>query len=148
MDLKKEIEQVLETLKSKGYTRDRIESELKYSKNYIDQTLSKGGNKRFLNAITALNDRLLQNATLNNNPPKLEISEEEENHLKVAIRELSESTNRHSVIDERNSRSIERLITLLYKKFGIEDDYMDLPELGGERVVDIREKSKRNQPKK
>jgi hypothetical protein len=52
------------------------------------------------------------------------------------------------VIDERNSRSIERLITLLYKKFGIEDDYMDLPELGGERVVDIREKSKRNQPKK
>lgn len=66
MELKNEIELVLESLKSKGYDRTKIEEDLGYSDNYIDQVLSKGGNKRFLRAISALRDRILQNATQNN----------------------------------------------------------------------------------
>lgn len=67
MELKNEIELVLESLRSKGYDRAKIEEELGYSDNYIDQVLSKGGNKRFLRTISALRDRILQNATQKNN---------------------------------------------------------------------------------
>jgi hypothetical protein len=38
---------------------------------------------------------------------------ETDQDLRVAIRELSESTNRHSITDERNSRNIERLLNIL-----------------------------------
>lgn len=79
-------------------------------------------------------------------PPPSDNSEEEFD-LMVAVRQLSEATNRHSIIDERNSRNIERLIALLELKFGKEIEPVDLPELGGERVVDIREKSKKDQVK-
>lgn len=63
MELKKEIELILESLKNAGYDRGRIEEELGYSDNYIDQVLSKGGNKRFLRAIASFEGRILQKAT-------------------------------------------------------------------------------------
>jgi hypothetical protein len=51
MDYKKEIESLLEGLKAKGVSRAIIEEDLGYSENYIDQTLSKGGNKKFLQSL-------------------------------------------------------------------------------------------------
>jgi transcriptional regulator with XRE-family HTH domain len=68
--------------------------------------------------------------------------------LKIAVRELSESINRHSITDERNSRTLERLVTLLEIKYRRELEVMDLPDPDGEFVVDIRERSKKNQPDK
>lgn len=65
MVLKKEIELLLEKLKEAGYDRGRIEKELNYSENYIDQTLSKGGNKRFLDALRGFASRVLQNPIQN-----------------------------------------------------------------------------------
>lgn len=51
--------------------------------------------------------------------PKELRTAEDEPDLRIAIRELSETTNRHSIIDDRNSRNIERLITLLEVKLGV-----------------------------
>jgi hypothetical protein len=59
MDLKKEVESLVDSLENLGFTRSRIEKELHYSENYIDQQISKGGNKRFLKAL----QDLLQKAT-------------------------------------------------------------------------------------
>jgi hypothetical protein len=78
MNLKKEIESVLNSLKNKGYTRGEIEEELDYADNYIDQVLAKGGNERFLNALKKLDERLLQKAM----SPK-ERLQATRNHLKA-----------------------------------------------------------------
>lgn len=68
MELKEEIEKVLESLRKAGYDRAAIEKELDYSVNYIDQVLSKGGNRRFLNAIKKLKAQVLQKAIPDSNP--------------------------------------------------------------------------------
>lgn len=67
MEIKEEIEIILESLKKAGYERGAIEKELEYSVNYIDQVLSKGGNKRFLKAIKKFKNQILQKATSTNN---------------------------------------------------------------------------------
>ena len=46
MDYKRELQVLLDTLSAKGVTRDIIEKDLRYSENYIDKVLSKGGNSR------------------------------------------------------------------------------------------------------
>lgn len=51
MNIKEEIESILESLKRLGIKRGDIEKALNYSENYIDQTLSKGGNEKFLGAL-------------------------------------------------------------------------------------------------
>jgi predicted RNase H-like nuclease (RuvC/YqgF family) len=51
MDVKQEIELILEELKKAGFDRSTIEEELGYSKNYINQSLSRGGNPRILSAL-------------------------------------------------------------------------------------------------
>lgn len=63
MEFKSQIEKLLKTLKDKGVERGKIEEDLGYSENYIDQMLAKGGNKRFL---TALQKYVLQKATPGN----------------------------------------------------------------------------------
>lgn len=55
-------------------------------------------------------------STYSNKAKKPELSNED---LFVTIRELSESTNRHSIIDERNSRNIERLLDLVFNKLNL-----------------------------
>jgi hypothetical protein len=85
MEFKKEIEQVLNDLKTKGYTRDEIEVELDYKANYIDQALSKGGNQKFLNRLKKLNERLLKKATLPGTPPSV-VEHTDPNHIAL-IRE-------------------------------------------------------------
>jgi hypothetical protein len=54
MDLKKEIEIRLKSLKEKGLSRRNIEEKLKYRENYIDQSLSKGGSVRLLKSLDLL----------------------------------------------------------------------------------------------
>lgn len=63
MDYKKEIEEVLNALKEAGFDRTTIEEDMGYSENYIDQTLSKGGNKKFLKAMVIYRKAMLQNTT-------------------------------------------------------------------------------------
>lgn len=46
MNYKTELQKLIDTLDSKGITRDKIEADLRYSENYIDKVLSKGGNSR------------------------------------------------------------------------------------------------------
>src|SRR4051794_15618981 len=54
MDTKKETEKLLFELKAKGWDRKKIETELKYSPNYISQQLSKGGNEKLYNHLQSL----------------------------------------------------------------------------------------------
>ena len=63
MNFKKEIENLLNALKNLGYDRRKIEQELGYGENYIDQALSRGGNKKLLNGLDRLQKSILQNAT-------------------------------------------------------------------------------------
>lgn len=65
MDFKKEIEKVLDSLKEAGFDRGKIEEDMGYSVNYIDQTLSKGGNKKFLKAMLIYKMAMLQNPISN-----------------------------------------------------------------------------------
>lgn len=64
MNYKKDIEKMLFHLKEINIERERIENDLNYSINYIDQVLSKGGNKRFYLALKKYSDRMLQKETL------------------------------------------------------------------------------------
>jgi hypothetical protein len=125
MEYRKAIELVLNDLKSKGYTRREIEKELNYKENYIDQALSKGGNKKFLGHLKNLNTRLLKKATSEKTEPE-EIKTREP--LETAIENLSIS----KVIDSKN---IERLITLLELKLSSHTQSLESqqqPEQAGE----------------
>lgn len=59
MNVKEEIELILESLKKLGINRRDIEKELNYSENYIDQILSKGGNEKFLGILKLYAEKLL-----------------------------------------------------------------------------------------
>lgn len=54
MDYKKEMENALSHLESKGFDRRTIEKKLGYAENYIDQALSKGGNAKVIKKLQAL----------------------------------------------------------------------------------------------
>lgn len=60
MNYKKEIETLLETLKELGISRGKIEQELDYADNYIDQVLSKGGNRKFWLRLKNYTNEMLQ----------------------------------------------------------------------------------------
>ena len=60
MSIKTDTERLLTELRKYGKDRRTIEQELKYSVNYIDQLLSKGGNNRFYTALKRYHDMLLQ----------------------------------------------------------------------------------------
>src|ERR1700749_2751771 len=53
MNYKKEIENLLKELAAMGISRGRIEEDLNYSPNYIDQALARGGNERFLRTLSS-----------------------------------------------------------------------------------------------
>lgn len=59
-----------------------------------------------------------------------------EHDLFVTIRELSESTNRHSIIDERNSRNIERLLDLVFNKLNLTEGAKSLGEIDPAKTFD------------
>lgn len=67
MDYKKQIEEVLDSLKAAGFDRGKIEEDMDYSVNYIDQVLSKGGNKKFLKAMIIYRMAMLQNPIAKSN---------------------------------------------------------------------------------
>lgn len=52
MNIKDSIEKSLQILKNKGIDRRTIEKDLDYAEFYIDQIISKGGNKKFLNRLS------------------------------------------------------------------------------------------------
>lgn len=60
MSIKTDIERLLKELKRYGKDRRTIEQELKYSVNYIDQLVSKGGNMRFYMALKRYHEMLMQ----------------------------------------------------------------------------------------
>jgi hypothetical protein len=63
MNYKEEIKKILAELKNLGFTRRMIEKELGCNTNYIDQVLSRGGNKTFYAAIQRF--QLLQQSKRN-----------------------------------------------------------------------------------
>lgn len=64
MDLKKEIERLLESLKMMGHSRSHIEDRLGYSENAIDQGLSRGATEKMYKAIKLYHEwAVLKNAT-------------------------------------------------------------------------------------
>lgn len=124
MNFKKDIETLLERLKNKGYTRGEIETELGYAENYIDQALSKGGNRRFLNALGNLDKRLLTKAI----PEKRVINEADP--LEKAIENLTYS-------HREDSDSLKELIYIWKVKHGIIPMFPTEP---GPLVQDIKKK--------
>lgn len=88
MEIKEEIESVLASLKKAGYERGRIEKDLEYSENYIDQTLSKGGNRKFLRSLKNYAERVLQKTiTPLDEPPFSHVNEEPVEYKKTGIQE-------------------------------------------------------------
>lgn len=85
MSYKSEIVYLLESLKKKGYTRARIESDLGYSENYIDQILSKGGNKKVVGALS----RMLQNASAASGESSNELNDDGGDHHRNKSQPLS-----------------------------------------------------------
>lgn len=64
MEAKEELKKVLEDLETLGLTRRKIELELGYSENYLDQQVSRGkSNKKLLTALDKLKQQLLEKAT-------------------------------------------------------------------------------------
>lgn len=86
VDYKKEIEKLLDLLKSVGVTRGKIEADLDYSENYIDQILAKGGNAKFVSNLKRYSDSILQNAIIK------ELKEPDGSYLKKR-RDLKNSDN-------------------------------------------------------
>lgn len=123
MEFKKEIEVTLERLKNLGFSRDKIEEELEYSENYIDQTLARGGNKRFLKALTDLEKRLLQKAIqtdVNEGPKK----GDDYHALIRTLENMSEDKIRSTAVADklaedkiRSTAIIEKLVALLERSF-------------------------------
>lgn len=60
MELKKEIENLLNDLKKLNWGRKEIEEEFGYNPNYISQALSRGGNEKLLANLKKLDSRLSQ----------------------------------------------------------------------------------------
>lgn len=90
MAYKKDIEEILEQLKTKGYERSEIEAALNYSENYIDQALSKGGNERFLKALITYNKSVLPKATLKQENPVLQNATTRQNLEKLELEDFRE----------------------------------------------------------
>jgi hypothetical protein len=66
MEFKKSIERLLLDLKHAGFDRRQIEADMGYQENYIDQVVSKGGNKRFLAALEKYCKNILEKDILPN----------------------------------------------------------------------------------
>lgn len=96
MDYKKQIEEVLDSLKAAGFDRGKIEEDMDYSVNYIDQVLSKGGNKKFLKAMIIYRMAMLQNpiSKSNNADDKERLIQQIESRRKDAER-MAEKMERH-----------------------------------------------------
>lgn len=60
MDYKEPIENLLISLKKYDYDRRRIEQELGYGENYIDQAISRGGNRKLFHSLELLQKTILQ----------------------------------------------------------------------------------------
>lgn len=61
-DFKKEIENLLDSLKELGYERGAIEEKLGYSENAIDQSLARKGTKKLYSAIKMYKEYVLLKA--------------------------------------------------------------------------------------
>lgn len=93
MKYKKDIEKLLFDLKINNVDRDQIEHDLDYSENYIDQILSKGGNKRFYSNLKKYADRMLQKTTddeSNKSSKKKENADNEPEEIKQIANESGE----------------------------------------------------------
>jgi hypothetical protein len=146
-NLKEEIEFILKELIGKGYTRADIEKELGYSENYIDQQLSKGGNKRFLNTIDSLNKRVLQKAIVNGEAKSEAKEPEPEPAPNYESRRSLESTLEKLAEDKlRSTAIIERLVSMLESAFGVSGLQLPTPGTPGTRT--LTEKDKVNSQKR
>lgn len=78
MDINQKIELILEKLKKAGKDRSTIEKDLNYSENYIDQILSRGGNKKFLGVLERYAQNILpqdqQPSTVNDDSVEYKVS--------------------------------------------------------------------------
>lgn len=60
------------------------------------------------------------NENVNGESPAKQPLQPDEDELRKSILNLTEATNRHTIIDDRNSRTMERLVTLLAIKMGLD----------------------------
>lgn len=135
MDIKKEIELLLESLRELGKERREIEKDLKYSRNYIDQNLSKGGTKKFLSVLQQYAERL-QNAKqppISNSMVNEDLIIYERDYDKLINQILSD---RKIIIDLHEARS--KQAEELARK--MEGHYEDAKELNS-RLLDIIDNS-------
>lgn len=105
MDFKQESERLLELLRIEGVDRRKIEKDLGYSENYIDQVLSKGSNKKFVTTLsTYYNNKKFE-------PPK-EITPDDRAIIQVLLLEVAKLKSKiygtpvDDVIDELNQNTI------------------------------------------
>lgn len=106
MDFRKEIESLLVSLKIHGLDRDAIEQKLRYSPNYIDQQLSKGGNKRFVQAL----EDLLQKTISVAHPDDIELSV---GKLKVTLKDHFDLLKEKDRIRENHEATLKEYTSIM-----------------------------------
>jgi phage repressor protein C with HTH and peptisase S24 domain len=117
MEFKKQIESVLYALKKKGYSRSEIEAKLDYAENYIDQVLAKGGNKRFLSAITNLNERLL---------PKAITQKQRHQNTRNELKAIGEAKNGIQVYE--SAPTYASIKTVYHDEHAVPDYVLNIPQ--------------------
>lgn len=76
MDYKKEIQTLLDLLKSLGIQRSQIEKDLDYAEKYITQQLAKGGNERLYKAILKYRNNIIHRMDAKSNPSKDDVQKD------------------------------------------------------------------------
>jgi hypothetical protein len=105
MELKEQIQELLETLKAMGYTRARIEDDLGYSPKYISQQLSKGGNQRLLKALQKYRNSQVHGVAKSNPEEELKVEEPESPYTRLRIRRLEQDQEKYiKKLEEDNIR--------------------------------------------
>lgn len=138
MDFKKQTENLLSELKKLKIDRRKIETDLNYGEFYIDQLLSKGGNRRFFNILKRYKEEILKKATLkdeNHNPGVVENSIDQNIsalHKLIDNNKTLVDTNR--VIVDTNQTLVQNAVELTSMLKGVMnsttgDDHQYMPEV-------------------
>jgi hypothetical protein len=108
MDYKQKIKSILEKLKVAGIDRKTITKDLKYSNNYISQSLSKGGNKKLFEALERYAQSKLQNTSNNSQEQQSPLGNIDSNELRKKWTSEINVSSLINILLEEKDRTIKK----------------------------------------
>ena len=134
MNFKKEIENVLNYLKSQGHDRAKIEGRLGYAPNAIDQSLARGGSNKLLCGILLYKDAVLNNSIIEKRQHILEVPEK----VQEALYELAKSQRLINEANKIANENQQEAMHLFKLNLGA-DDLISLGEQSKELIPDLHD---------